>query len=222
MPDVLNGQYMMYLEPFSPKSGQQPATLRDHVITTLMTPLRFLSSCSQIQRHRSFVYTIRLGMHHPCWEPNRGMIVFLVSRATYGRKTRLTLLSGPTRRSRAPVWSRCRGPNTEQVRARLLCPIPQCYVGLCKNGTYTPQTFWTDVIGQIRQDQLTVNCNVLVNWACVASTYGPPDATRQPTFPLAVDGGLCVPLADEQLAAHHWNWVVEDLPALGHTGTTLE
>jgi hypothetical protein len=79
-----------------------------------------------------------------------------------------------------------------------------------------------DVIWQIRQDQLMVNCNVLVKWARVASTYGPPDATGQPTFPLAVNGGLRVPLADEQLAARRWNWVVEDLPALGHTGTTLE
>jgi hypothetical protein len=113
-------------------------------------------------------------------------------------------------------------PNTEQVRARLLCLIPQCYVGLCVNRSYTPQTFWTDVIRQIRQDQLTVDCNVLVNWARVASTYGPPDATGQPTFPLAVNGGLRVPLSDEQLAAHCWNWVVEDLPALGHTGTTSE
>jgi hypothetical protein len=39
---------------------------------------------------------------------------------------------------------------------------------------------------------------------------------------LAVVGGLRVPLADEQLAARRWNWVLEDLPALGHTGTTLE
>jgi hypothetical protein len=67
-----------------------------------------------------------------------------------------------------------------------------------------------------------VDCNDLENWARVPSTYGPPDATGQPTFPLAVDGGLRVPLADEQLAARRWNWVVEDLPALGHTGTTLE
>jgi hypothetical protein len=113
-------------------------------------------------------------------------------------------------------------PNTEQVRTRLLCPIPQCYVGLCMKCTYMPQFFWMDVIGQIRQDQLTVDCNVLVNWARVASTYGPPDATGHPTFPLAVDCGLRVPLADKQLTACHWNWVAEVLPALGHTGTMLE
>jgi hypothetical protein len=63
-------------------------------------------------------------------------------------------------------------PNTEQLRARFLCPIPQRYVGLCVNRTYTPQLFWTNVISQVRQDQLTIECNVLVNWARMASTYG--------------------------------------------------
>jgi hypothetical protein len=90
------------------------------------------------------------------------------------------------------------------------------------NSAYTPQSFWTDVIGQVRQDQLTQDCIVFVHWAWVASTYGAPDATGQPTVPLAVVGGLRVPLADEQLAARRWNWVLEDLPALGHTGTMLE
>jgi hypothetical protein len=33
MPDVLNGQYTTYLVPFGPESGQQPATLRDRVIS---------------------------------------------------------------------------------------------------------------------------------------------------------------------------------------------
>jgi hypothetical protein len=92
-------------------------------------------------------------------------------------------------------------------------------VGLCVNCTHTPQLFWTDVIGQVWQDQLTIDCNVLVNWALVVSTYGPPNATGQPSVPLAVVGGLRIPLANEQLVARRWNWVVEDL---GHTGTTLE
>ena len=64
-------------------------------------------------------------------------------------------------------------PETEQLRARFLCPVPQRYVGLCLNRSYTPQAFWTDVIGQVRQDQATQDCSVLVNWARVASTYGP-------------------------------------------------
>jgi hypothetical protein len=55
--------------------------------------------------------------------------------------------------------------NTEQIRAWFLCPIPQHYVGLCLNRWYTPHAFWTDVIGQVRQDQATHDCMVLVNWA---------------------------------------------------------
>jgi hypothetical protein len=33
MPDVFNGHYTTYLVPFGPESGEQPATLRDRVIT---------------------------------------------------------------------------------------------------------------------------------------------------------------------------------------------
>jgi hypothetical protein len=72
-----------------------------------------------------------------------------------------------------------------------------------------------DVVGQIQQDQLTQDCNLLVNWARVASTYAPPGANGQPTVPLATKGGLQVSLADNLLAARCWLWVLEDLPALG-------
>jgi hypothetical protein len=113
-------------------------------------------------------------------------------------------------------------PDTEQARARFLCSVPHWYMGLCLNRSYTPQAFWTDVVGQIRQDQLTQDCNVLVNWARVASTYAPPGANGQPTVPLATTGGLRVPLVDDFLAARRWSWVLEDLPALRRNGTTLE
>jgi hypothetical protein len=39
--------------------------------------------------------------------------------------------------------------------------------------------------------------------------------------PLAIKE-LRVPLTDDQLAARSWTWVLEDLPALGQMGTTLE
>jgi hypothetical protein len=39
--------------------------------------------------------------------------------------------------------------------------------------------------------------------------------------PLAIKE-LRVPLADDRLAARSWTWVLEDLPALGRMGTTLE
>jgi hypothetical protein len=38
----------------------------------------------------------------------------------------------------------------------------------------------------------------------------------------SIVGGLRVPLLDDALSARRWLWVLEDLPALGRTGTTLE
>jgi hypothetical protein len=81
---------------------------------------------------------------------------------------------------------------------------------------------WTYVIGQFHQNQSTQDCIVLVNWARVASTYGPVDAANDPTVPLATAGGLRIPLADDHLAAQHLSWVLANLPALGRTGSTLE
>jgi hypothetical protein len=96
-------------------------------------------------------------------------------------------------------------------------------VSLCVSRCYTPRSFWTDVIGQIRQDQeATQDCAVLVNWARVASTFGLDNAAGDSTVPLATAGGLPVPLADDSLAARRWSWVLADLPALGRTGSTLE
>jgi hypothetical protein len=66
------------------------------------------------------------------------------------------------------------------------------------------------------------DCIVLVNWALVASTYGPVNAANDPTIPLATVRGLCVPLADDQLVARRWSWVLADLPTLGRTGLTLK
>jgi hypothetical protein len=246
MPDVLNGQYTTYLAPFGPESGQQPATLRDRVISAandvpkafvllqldptpqiicVHRPTRYASSLLGAQTWDDRIF----GFQGDVWQGNQINLIEWPD-APFTRSAMVTV---PVLDDMDDTWTNANGadavgpfaandPNTEQVRARLLCPIPQRYVGLCVNRTYTPQSFWTDVIGQVRQDQLTVDCNVLVNWACVASTYGPPDAAGQPTVPLAVVDGLRVPLADEQLAARRWNWVVEDLPALGHTGTTLE
>jgi hypothetical protein len=37
-------------------------------------------------------------------------------------------------------------PETKQLRARFLCPVPHRYVSLCVNRCYTPCSFWTDII----------------------------------------------------------------------------
>jgi hypothetical protein len=90
MPDVLNGQYMTYLAPFGPELGQQPTMLRDRVISAANDiPKAFvllqLDPIPQIICvHRPTRYASSL------LEPNRGMIAFLVSRATFSRETRST------------------------------------------------------------------------------------------------------------------------------------
>jgi hypothetical protein len=86
---------------------------------------------------------------------------------------------------------------TEQLRVRCLCPIPQHYVSLlCLAQNFTLRRFWTDVIGQIRQDGLVADCVILVDWARVASTLGPVNANGDPTVPLVIDK-LRVPLTDD-------------------------
>jgi hypothetical protein len=93
-------------------------------------------------------------------------------------------------------------PDTEQVRARYLCPIPHHYVSLCLGRTYTPRAFWTDVISQIGQNQQMQDCQVLMDWARVASTLGPAGPAGQNTTLLGNGvGALRIPLADESLSA---------------------
>ena len=90
--------------------------------------------------------------------------------------------------------------DTEHIRARYAVPIPQPYVELClMRGTFTPRTFWTDVISQVVLNNRVPDCAVLVDWARVASTYGPADQAGNPTIPLGSGNCLRVPLADKAL-----------------------
>jgi hypothetical protein len=54
-------------------------------------------------------------------------------------------------------------PNTEQVRARLLCPIASRIATYrCASGAHnTPREFWTDIIGQVCQ---TNSCRIVMFW----------------------------------------------------------
>lgn len=246
MPDVLDGVYTTYLAPFGPESGEQPATLRDRVISAahdvpkvfvmLLTdptprivfvhrPTRFASSLLGAQPWDDRVF----GFQGDVREGNQVNLVEWPA-TPFARSVLVTV---PVLDHMDASWTAAAGadalgpylandPETEQLRARFLCPVPQRYVPLCVSRCYTPRTFWTDVIGQIRQDQAVQDCIVLVNWARVASTFGPDNATGDPTVPLATAGGLRVPLADDSLAARRWSWVLADLPALGRTGSTLE
>ena len=89
-------------------------------------------------------------------------------------------------------------------------------------GAFTPRTFWTDVIGQVLLDNRVADCAVLVDWAQVASTYGPADQAGNPMIPLAAVNRLQVPLADDALKQAVWKWTISDIPKLAQQATTLE
>jgi hypothetical protein len=247
MPDTLNGVYSEYLEDFGPESAAQPAALRDRVMTMannvpkvfammqdtpvprivfVHRPTRFAPSWNNTQPWDDDIYGFQ-GDVQPGNQIN--MIEWPVT--PFGRTAHTTV---PALDHMDAAWTTAIGndalgpfnandPNTEQVRARFLCPIPHPYVPLCIGRTYTPRTFWTDVIGQIAQNQQLPDCAVLVDWARVASTYGPPNPAGQHTTLLGGGvGTLRIPLADDSLSARRWEWLCADLPALGHTATPLE
>lgn len=246
MADALQGQYAAYMTPFGPESGEQPANLRDRVTTAAndVPKVFVLVQSDPTPRimciHRPTRYATSL-VSTSQWDdrlfgfqgdvrPGNRMNLVEWPTSPFTRTNNLTV---PTLDGMDAAWTVAAGadscgpyaanaPNTEELRARFLCPVPQRYVSLCLSRSYTPYSFWTDIIGQIRQDHAEQDCSVLVNWARVACTYGPNDANGSPTVPLATVGGLRVPLADDALAARSWRWVLEDLPALGHTGTTQQ
>ena len=214
MPDVLDGAYMTYLAPFGPESGDQPATLRDHVIVAANdVPKVFALLLVDLTPRIVFVHhltqfaSLLLGA-----QPWDDWVFGFQGNIQQGNQVNLVEWPAtPFARSIVIMvlvldhmdasWMMAAGadalgpyivndPNTEQLRACFLCPMPQRYVGLCINRSYTPHTFWTNVIGQICQDQATLDCGVLVNWAWVACTYGPVDAYGNPTVPHAMAGGL--------------------------------
>jgi hypothetical protein len=157
MPDVLNGQYTTYLAIFGPESGQQPATLRDRVITAandvpkVFVLLQLDPMPQIICVHRLTQYASSLLGAQP-WDDRifgfqgdvrQGDQINLVEwpDASFTHMVTVPLLD-----KMDDAWINANGadavrpyaandPNTEQGRARLLCLIPHCYVGLCVNRT---------------------------------------------------------------------------------------
>ena len=110
--------------------------------------------------------------------------------------------------------------DTEHIGAWYAVPIPQPYVEYCLvRGTFTPRTFWTDVIGQVLLHNHNADCVVLVDWAWVVSTYGPADQAGNPTISLAAINCLQVPLADDALKQAVWKWTISDIPKLAEQAT---
>jgi hypothetical protein len=120
-------------------------------------------------------------------------------------------------------------PNTEQIRARRLVPIPQRYAARVLGRDFTPEEFWNTVATDIIADNNEVSCAVVLNWARVAATYrpGPPPAppaagagavvAAPPVGPLAP--GICItnlqpPMNDPHLQQKVWSFISTDLPAL--------
>jgi hypothetical protein len=205
MPDTLNGVYTEYLESFGPESAAQPAALRDRIMTMandvpkvfamvqdtpvpriifVHRPTRFAPSWNTTQPWDNVIYGFQGDIH-----PGNQINIIEWPVTSFGRAAHTTV---PSLDHMDAAWATAIGndvlgpfgvndPDTEQVRAGYLCPIPQRYVSLCLGRTYTPREFWTDVIGQIDQNQQMQDCQVLVNWARVASTLGPAGPAGQNT-----------------------------------------
>jgi hypothetical protein len=174
MPDVLNGQYTTYLAPFGPESGEQPAMLRDRVVTAandvpkvfvmllvdptpqvifVHHPTRYASSLLGTQPWDDRVF----GFHGEVREGNQINMVEWPALPFY----RSAMVTVPLLNHMDEAWTNATGadavgpyvasdPDTEQTQAHFLCPVPHRYVALCINCSYyTPQTFWMDVVGQI-------------------------------------------------------------------------
>jgi hypothetical protein len=153
MPDVLNGQYTTYLVPFGPESGQQPATLRDRVITVAndvpkvfvllqSDPTPQIICVHHLTRYASSLLGAQpwddciFGFQGDVWQGNQINLVEWPDVPF----TRSGMVTVPLLDEMDDAWTNANGadavgpyaannPNMEQVRAWLLCPIPQCYVG---------------------------------------------------------------------------------------------
>jgi hypothetical protein len=245
-PDVLSGSYAGYLLPFGPESNSQPATLRDATVGATSDIPKVFACMRMVAGSPRIVFLHRLTKYAPSlggatqWDSERfaflgdlhaGDQAILVNLpdTPFGRTVQVY---APEAEHMAEAWENSAGAdalgpfddqtaNATQLRARFLVPIPQKYVGICLHRTFTPRDFWTEVIGQLRLDQMHIDCAILVNWARVACVYGTP-VGNQANCPLSAVDPLASPLADGDLLNRVRKWKLEDLPALGRTTTTLD
>ena len=243
MPDVLAGEYQAFLNAFSPESDQAPATLRDSVLAAgSEVPKVFLCLTNNPPRvmvlHRPTRYAPTLGL--ACrWDEHvyafatdvgAGNMVS-VRNWPADAFARSVIVHVPTMGEMDNQWATdqaadCLGPyaaglaNTEPLRARFLCPVPQAYSHrVLVRRVFTPREFWTDVIHQVIADGRQAACQTLIDWARVASVLR-PDVGNGPQPPAIAQPEPDAPAADETLLRRVWSWVLSDLPALaGRTGT---
>lgn len=112
-------------------------------------------------------------------------------------------------------------PDTEQISTRSMFPIPKFLVPHVLNGTFTPLSFWIEVV----LPHLTANparvaqCEELIHWARIAltrvTTAAPAGGAAGQSPALATSPGpLTVPLSDALLRGWLNQRVLQDLPGL--------
>ena len=250
LPDVLQGTYAGYLAPFVPESQDANAELWDRVIEAsghvpkvyailqteptlqinfIHRPTKFAPSFAGDTQWDGEIFAF-LG---DVGAGNQLTVVEFpaANPGAFGCSAYVTV---PTTANMTALWAAAAGADmlgpyaanaadTEHIRAWYAVPIPQPYVECCLvRGTFTPRTFWTDVIGQVLLNNRVADCAVLVDWARVVSTYGPADQAGNPMIPLAAVNHLRVPLANDALKQAVWKWTISDIPKLAQQATPLE
>ena len=165
MPDILNGQYSAYLTPFGSESGEQPATLRDRVHTAANDVPKVFAMV-QVDPTPRVIFIHRPTRYEPSligaqpWDDRifgfqgdmlRGNQINLVEwpATPFARSVAAPV---PTVAQVDTAWANSAGadalgpfgandPDTEQLRARFLCPVPHKYVSICINRSYTHEPF---------------------------------------------------------------------------------
>jgi len=241
MPDVLGGDYRSYLDPFGAESGTAPAELCDLVLdsgTDIPKVFVYLAADPPAIRvlHRPTHYAPTLG-RTTAWDnavyafgtdvgPGNLIGVLQWPQDAFARTVQVHV---PTVATVAAQWTAaagadCLGPynlgdaDTEAVRTRFLCPVPQAYASqVIRRQEYSPRGFWTDVIQLLIADGRQLGCQALVDWARVASTY---QVGAGPTLPASHRVAPTAPASDQALLTRVWSWVVSDLPALSNRAGT--
>ena len=119
-------------------------------------------------------------------------------------------------------------PDTEQVRTRGATLLPQVYIRRVLGRTFTPHTFWDEVIvNGVLADNKAVEYESFLTWARVACVYPGLDANNAPQPPIATHnafGTWTAPLSDDALRERVWSEVQNDLPGLlvAHLGVTQQ
>ena len=250
LPDVLQGTYAGYLAPFGPESQDANAELRDRVLEASgHVPKIYAILQTEPELQISFIHrpTIFAPSFAGVTQWDGGTFAFLGDVGVGNQLTVVEFPTGnpgafgrcvpvtvPTTANMSALWAAAAGvdmlgpyavnaADTELIRARYAVPIPKPYVEFCLvRGTFTPRTFWTDVISQVLLDNRAADCAVLVDWARVVSTYGAADQAGNPTIPLGAGNRLRVPLADDALKQAVWQWTIADIPKLAQQVSPIE